>query len=113
MAVNVYEKAALYYAKGWWGVDQLAALAGKGLLTDAQVAEIVGADLVDEGSPEPAGSFDFSGMTAAEVVRSLSYRPTKDELQQACDWLGIAYDGTETNAELRALIDAAAEAEAE
>ena len=50
----------------------------------------------------------FIGMTASEVVRSLSYRPKKDELQQACDWLQIRYDGTETNNQLKALIYAAA-----
>lgn len=46
----------------------------------------------------------FYGMTPEEVIRSLSYRPAKDELHQACDWLGISYDGTETNAVLKKMI---------
>lgn len=46
-------------------------------------------------------------VSAADVVSSLNSKSTKTELQQACDKLGIAYDGTETKAELRALIDAA------
>ena len=53
-------------------------------------------------------SYDFTGMDAAEVWRSLSYRPTKDEYQQACDWLGIEYASNATNAELRALLASAA-----
>ena len=53
-------------------------------------------------------TYDFSGMTPQEVWRSLSYRPTKDEYQQACDWLGIAYDASMTNAQLRALLAEAA-----
>jgi hypothetical protein len=53
-------------------------------------------------------TYNFAGMTAAEVWRSLSYRPTKDEYQQACDWLGIQYSPNATNAELRALLAEAA-----
>ena len=49
----------------------------------------------------------FYGMEPAEVWRSLSYRPTKDEYQQACDWLGVEYSEEATNAELRALLAAA------
>jgi len=50
----------------------------------------------------------FVGLSAQEVWQSLSYRPTKREYQQACDWLQIAYEPTATNAELRALLAAAA-----
>ena len=57
---------------------------------------------------EGNSQYDFTGMSAAEVVRSLSYRPTLDELRQACDWLQLEWDETMTRAQLRALIDAAA-----
>ena len=53
-------------------------------------------------------TYNFTGMTPQEVWRSLSYRPTKDEYQQACEWLGIQYSPTATNAELRALLAEAA-----
>lgn len=51
-------------------------------------------------------SAKFQGLSPSEVWASLSYRPTKREYQQACDWLGIAYSN-ETNAQLRALLAAA------
>lgn len=44
MAVNIYEKAALYYSRGWWSIAQLEALVEKGKLTEEQVRSIVGAD---------------------------------------------------------------------
>lgn len=56
--------------------------------------------------------FDFTGMSAQEVVRSLSYRPALDELRQACDWLRIPWDNTMTRKQLRELIDAKAAEEA-
>lgn len=66
-------------------------------------------DADEEGDREgQAVVYDFTGMSAAEVLRSLSYRPTKDELHQACDWLQILYTPTMTNAELKALIEASA-----
>lgn len=52
--------------------------------------------------------YKFQGLTPAEVWASLSYRPTKAEYKLACDWLQIAYEPTATNAELRALLAAAA-----
>ena len=64
-----------------------------------------------EGQESQTVVYDFSGMSAAEVLRSLSYRPTKDELHQACDWLGISYTPTMTNAELKSLIEAMVDAE--
>ena len=67
---------------------------------EAEIARI-------EGNSSP---YDFTGMDAAEVVRSLSYRPTLDELRQACDWLQIEWNETMTRSQLRALIDAAASA---
>ena len=52
MAVNIYEKAALYYAKGWWTLANLEALVAKGKLTEEQVLSIIGADEPDNGEQE-------------------------------------------------------------
>lgn len=69
------------------------------------------AELQARDEPEAeTKTYDFTGMDAPEVLRSLSYRPTKDELQQACDWLQISYEPTLTNAELKSLIEEAASA---
>ncbi|MBQ9042698.1 MAG: XkdX family protein [Eggerthellaceae bacterium] len=99
MAVNVYEKAAQYYAKGLWKLAQLEALVAKGLLTEEQVRQIVGID----------GEFD--GMTASEVLAALGSNPTKARLQDACDALGIEYAASATKAQLLALIEAEVGAE--
>ena len=62
----------------------------------------------EEQAEEPVDETDyaskFNGLSPAEVWASLSYRPTKREYQQACDWLGVTYDETATNAQLRALL---------
>lgn len=68
-------------------------------------------DIVGEPYPGEQQAYNFTGMTAQEVVRSLSYRPKLDELRQACDWLGLEWDEKMTRAQLRALIDEAAAAE--
>lgn len=106
--MNVVDKAKEYYARGWWTLDALMALVNKGKLTGAQVAEITGADDALSDGSETDYSQKFVGLSAKAVWQSLSYRPTKREYQQACDWLQIAYEPTATNAELRALLAAAA-----
>lgn len=110
--------------------DQQAA----GVLTDSQVSELetmldayyaepsegdsepVSDEVIDVQEETPAteeteqqeSSEDYAdkfvGLTAIEVWNSLSYRPTKRELQQACDWLQVAYDGNETNEQLKAML---------
>lgn len=88
--------------------------AGRRTLDDVpeQLREAVRAALEELEAAEEKPEFDFTGMSAAEVWRSLSYRPTKDELQQACDWLGIEYEPNATNSALKALLREAYEAEA-
>ena len=83
-------------------------LAGRRTLGDVPPAlrGAVEEALVELGYEQPAKSFE--GLTAAEVWASLSYRPTKAEYVQACGWLGIKYPEGATNAELRALLAAAA-----
>ena len=105
MAVNIEDKAAKYYAKGWWSIDNLIALADKGKLSDDAIRRITGTEF--EGSGYQSNV--FAGMTVAEVQRSLNKRATLDELRQACDWLNIPWDDKMTRAQLRSLIEAAAE----
>lgn len=85
--------------------------AAAGTITDDQVAQLAEAlpgDFIEQPAQQPA-EYDFSNcMTAAEVKRSLSYRPTLDEYRQACDWLGLDWDESMTRAALAALIDEAA-----
>ena len=59
--MNIYEKAGEYYARGWWSLDALKALARKGKLTGAQVAAIVGAETLE------AGAVDLESMTKHEL----------------------------------------------
>lgn len=105
MSSNVAAQAKRFYPK-LWSIENLRSLVDKGKLTDAEFFQVTG-----EEYGETAKKYDFTGMTAAEVVRSLSYRPTLDELRQACDWLELDWNTAMTRAELIALIDAAAEAE--
>ena len=80
--------------------------AGRRTIDDVPSAlrEAVIAALEDEGYPVGAVANRFIGLTAQEVWASLSYRPTKAEYTQACDWLGIEYGENATNSELRALL---------
>ena len=66
------------------------------------------AEDADDAEDTTDYSEKFVGLSAEAVWQSLSYRPTKREYQQACDWLQIPYEPTATNAELRALLAAAA-----
>lgn len=104
--------------------ENVVAWANAGTITSEQLDMLLAALPVDVSLEEPDASegaagaseaapvtYDFTGMTATEVWRSLSYRPTKDELQQACDWLKLEYAEGATNAELTALLQAAYEAE--
>lgn len=105
--------------------ENVMAWANAGTITSEQLDMLLAALPVDVSLEEPDASegaappavvyepvtYDFTGMTATEVWRSLSYRPTKDELQQACDWLKLEYAEGATNAELTALLQAAYEAE--
>ena len=99
-----YSKIKAWYPDRW-GKSRVRDACDKGYITPEEYEDIVGEPYVG------ASHVDFTGMTAAEVARSLSYRPTLDELRQACDWLGLAYYESMTRAQLRALIDAAVEAE--
>jgi len=49
---NLEEKAARYYAKGWWSLANLEALVEKGKLTEDAVRSITGCD---EPEPEEGG----------------------------------------------------------
>jgi len=104
------QKVKRYYDAGLWSAQMVRDAYGKGRITAEEMAEILDEDgeESEDDDPEPQRTYDFTGMSAAEVVRSLSYRPTKDELQQACDWLGLAYTAQMTNAQLKALIYEAA-----
>lgn len=103
--IDVEATARRMYPR-YWDKSQLAALVEKGKLSAEAYESITG-----EPYAEPVRVYDFTGMTAQEVVRSLSYRPTLDEYRQACDWLKLPWDEAMTRAELRALIDEAAAAE--
>lgn len=52
MTVNIEEKAALYYSKGWWTLANLESLVVKGKLSETAMRRIVGADDADEESAE-------------------------------------------------------------
>lgn len=106
MSSNVEAQAKRYYPKHW-SLENLKSLVDKGKLTAAEFFQVTG-----EEYGETVKAYDFTGMSAADVKRSLSYRPTLDELRQACDWLKLDWDTSMTRAQLIALIDAAAEAEA-
>mgnify|MGYP002623282185 CR=1 FL=1 len=88
MAVNVYKKAALYYARGWWSLAQLEALEDRGVLTAAQIAEIIGSDYAQDGEP------DLESMT-------------KHQLRQYAEARGIAVYESWTKAEIIAAIQGA------
>ena len=96
--------------KAWypdrWGEARMRAAVEKGCIDAADYEDIVG-----EPYPGEKVTYNFSGMSAADVVRSLSYRPKLDELRQACGWLGIPWDESMTRAQLRSLIDEKAGAE--
>ena len=102
--MNWLSKISEYYPDRW-GKERVANAVVKGHITDTDYEDIV-------GEPYPGGqqTYNFTGMTADEVVRSLSYRPKLDELRQACDWLQLPRDEKMTRAQLRALIDEAAAA---
>ena len=88
MAVNIEEKAAKFYTKGLWSIDNLMALADNGKLSDEAIRRITGTEFEGPGQQSNV----FAGMTVAEVQRSLNKRATLDELRQACDWLNIPWD---------------------
>lgn len=87
MATGVYEKAARYYAKGWWTIGALEALARKGVLTAAQVSAIVGVEYGDELP-------DYDSMT-------------KHELYEWAEARGITVYESWTKADIVAAIQAA------
>lgn len=104
---NAFVKQAVRcYAKAHFGFDNSEAER----LDDSYrriVADLMNSSHNVAAIAQAEESNPFNGMAAAEVWRSLSYRPTKDEYRQACDWLGIEYSPTATNAELRAFLAAA------
>ena len=89
-----------------WGESRVRAAVEKGCIDAADYEDIVG-----EPYPGEQVAYNFAGMSADDVVRSLSYRPKLDELRQACDWLEIPWDEKMTRAQLRNLIDQKAAAE--
>ena len=92
-----------YYDRGLWTEGMVCDAYAKGRITAEELYEITGIDVSDEGEGDDE-TYDFTGMTPAEVWRSLSPRPKLDEYRQACDWLGLEWDMSMTRAQLRALL---------
>jgi len=104
-----------YYDRGLWSASQVRDAYMKGRITAEELYEITGDDVSADGDDEEDYSAKFYGLTASAVLESLHRQATLKELRQACDWLQIEWDVEPrlTRAELRALIDAAAQAESE
>lgn len=90
-----------------WGEPRVRAAVEKGCIDAAGYEDIVG-----EPYPGAVPSRDFTGLSAADVLASLHKRATLAELRLACDWLKIAWDASMTRAQLRSLVESAAESEA-
>jgi len=104
MAMSKYAtKIKKYYEQVKWSLEWVCDAYAKGRITAEELYEITGIDVSDEGEGDDE-TYDFTGMTPAEVWRSLSPRPKLDEYRQACDWLGLEWDMSMTRAQLRALL---------
>ena len=100
-----YQKIKKWFDAGSWNETMVRNAVVKGKITQAECDDIL------EGAEQTQSAISFAGLTVADVLRSLNKKATLDELRQACDWLNIPWDRTMTRAQLRALIEAAAEAE--
>lgn len=91
-----------------WNESRVRAAVEKGVIDALDYEDIVG-----DPYPGPKVTYSFTGLSAADVLRSLNKRANLDELRQACEWLGIEWDVSPklTRAQLRELIEAAAAGE--